>query len=273
MPTPTAYPLPYVMEAWDNRLDPSRRRFMHRHGGHELNLIQDVGTTVIQRGAAVDAPAGTLVMHLHDEEHGVIGDGSPVRMMVVNYEPDARFEGAFPALAASRKRVWHLDRRQLGAFVHLFGRIQAELDSRHIGWEHAASAWLRSLLVLIGRLDAVDDGGRGEVPIAAGSEDVLRLRRAIELMRQGAPFRSLGDMFDDYDSLRHRFRRIYGESPGRMLQRHRMDMAKSMLRETDEGMAEIARRVGYVRQHEFARAFRQHIGCTPSAYRQQHRRS
>ncbi len=154
VPTPTAYPLPFVMEAWDNRADPARRNMVHEHGGHELLLIRDLGTVVVHAGAHIQAKPGTIFLHRHGEKHGVIGDGAPTRMLVVNYEPDARFEAAFPALGEDAKRIWHLDDAQMATYLDLFTRIQAEIDGRRQGYEQAASAWLRLLLVLIGRADA-----------------------------------------------------------------------------------------------------------------------
>lgn len=272
MPKPTAYPLPFVMEAWDNRLDPAQRRFAHTHGGHELLLVLNVGTTVIHRGVPINAPVNALFLHRDGEEHGIIGDGSPVRIAVINFEPDERFESGFPGLQADAGRSWHLDGLQLATYTDYFTRIQAELDNRHPGWQQSASAWLRLLLILIGRLDARIPRERSHATLSPVDEQVHRLRRAIDHMRQGSAHRSLSEMFTDYDSLRQRFRRVYGISPNQMLQRQRMDIARSSLSDTDHSIAEIARRVGYARQHEFARAFRRVCGCSPSTYRRLHRR-
>jgi len=260
------------MEAWDNRLDPAQRRFMHTHGGHELVLILGVATTVIHRGVPMSAKANTLFLHHDGEEHGVVGDGSPVRLAVINFEPDERFESGFPGLRADAGRSWHLDSMQSATYSDYFTRIQAELDNRHPGWEQAASAWLRHLLIMVGRLDAGIPRERSRAALSPVDEQVHRLRRAIDHMRQGSAHRSLSEMFADYDSLRQRFRRVYGMSPGQMLQRQRMEMAKGKLTDTDATIAEISRHVGYARQHEFARAFRRICGCSPTTYRRLHRR-
>ena len=56
-----------------------------------------------------------------------------------------------------------------------------------------------------------------------------------------------------------------------MRSRLRVEKAKGLLSGSTLSMAEIAEQVGYARQHEFARAFRREVGCTPSAYRRQAR--
>ena len=42
-----------------------------------------------------------------------------------------------------------------------------------------------------------------------------------------------------------------------------------MSRASNLSVKEIAREIGYCRQHEFARAFRRHFGATPSEWRRQ----
>lgn len=273
MAAPTAYPLPFVMEAWDNRIEETTGRFMHLHGGCELMLIRNPGAVVIHRGGEVAAPPGTLFLHHPDEEHGIVRDGAPTRLLVVNYEPDARFEAELPGLAVGARRVWHLDDDQTAAYTDLVTRIQMEMDGKHPAREQAASALLRMLLILVGRLDA-----RAETTAKGGmmqpvDADVALLRRAIDLRRQGSSTSALHELVDNYDSLRHRFRRTYGESPNHMLMRLRIEYARGYLSGTDKPIAEIAKHVGYGRQHEFARAFHRIMGCTPSAFRRQHRRA
>lgn len=273
MAVPTAYPLPFVMEAWDNRIEEATRRFVHRHGGCELMLIRNPGAVVIHRGSEVAAPPGTLFLHHADEDHGIVGDGAPTRLLVVNYEPDARFEAELPGLAGGARRVWHLDDDQTAAYTDLVGRIQVEMDGKHPAREQAASALLRMLLILVGRLDARTEATAKSGMMQPVDADVALLRRAIDLRRQGSSTSALHELVENYDSLRHRFRRAYGESPNHMLMRLRIEYARGYLSGSDKPIAEIAKHVGYGRQHEFARAFHRIMGCTPSAFRRQHRRA
>ena len=71
----------------------------------------------------------------------------------------------------------------------------------------------------------------------------------------------------NYDSLRHSFKNAFGCSPREMLFRLRIQQAKNLLLETPLSVKEIADRVGYQRQHEFARAFKLEVGVSPSEWR------
>jgi AraC family transcriptional regulator len=71
----------------------------------------------------------------------------------------------------------------------------------------------------------------------------------------------------NYDSLRHRFTRVFRSSPRQVLMTLRMRRAKSMLLEGDQPIAGIAERLGYARQHEFTRAFHREVGRSPTAWR------
>lgn len=256
---------PYPMEAFDNRIERGTRRFSHIHGGNELFFICELGTTVIHAGVEVPAPVGSLFLHRADEVHGVVSDGTPTRTLVINYEPDEEFEACFPTLSAHAPRRWHLGKQQAAAYIDFFTRLQAEIDGQRPGWIEASSAWIRLLLVSVSRSDE-----KAAMPTSASVDaDIHQLRRAIDLRRQGSANGALGDMVDNYDALRHRFRRTYGESPSHMLSRLRIEKSKSLLRGSDLSMAEIAQQVGYIRQHEFSRAFHRVVGCTPTAFRRQ----
>lgn len=260
---------PIAMEAWDNRIKAGSHRSVDTHGGNEFMLILDPGTTVVHAGREVPAPPGTLFLHLPVEEHGIVSDGAPTRLLVINYEPDEAFEARFPSLGVEAPRRWHLDDQQLAAYMDIFTRLQVELDGRRTGRAEAASAWIRLLLVLVARLTEPAATAAAAQPLVPVDADIHRLRRAIDLRRQGSASGALQGMVENYDALRHRFRRTYGESPGHMLARLRIEKAKSMLTTSDLSMADIALHCGYARQHEFSRAFHRVVGCTPTAFRRQ----
>lgn len=60
-----------------------------------------------------------------------------------------------------------------------------------------------------------------------------------------------------------------GEPPHAYLTRFRMGLATQMLRDTDESISEIARRIGYSSQYSFSKAFKQIRGLTPGQVRSQ----
>ena len=65
----------------------------------------------------------------------------------------------------------------------------------------------------------------------------------------------------------HAFRQAVGLAPHRYVIKCRIDRAKSLLRETDLSVSEIAHQVGYPNQSHFSVAFHKVTGQTPRRYR------
>lgn len=65
----------------------------------------------------------------------------------------------------------------------------------------------------------------------------------------------------------HTFRQAAGLAPHRYVIKCRIDRAKSLLRDTDLSVSEIAHEVGYSNQSHFSVAFHKATGQTPRAYR------
>jgi AraC-like DNA-binding protein len=72
-------------------------------------------------------------------------------------------------------------------------------------------------------------------------------------------------------TLARRFVELVGETPLGYLGRWRMDVAAEMLRDTEEPVAEVGRRVGYHSEFAFSRAFSRARGEPPARYRRAHR--
>lgn len=70
--------------------------------------------------------------------------------------------------------------------------------------------------------------------------------------------------------LKRGFREIFGTSPYAYFLRHRLELARSWLLDTDWSIARIGRRVGYRDPAHFTNAFRKHFGVPPSALRRPH---
>jgi AraC-like DNA-binding protein len=64
-----------------------------------------------------------------------------------------------------------------------------------------------------------------------------------------------------------RFREVLGRAPIRYLTDWRMHVAEDLLRDTDESVARIGRRVGYDSEEAFSRAFKRSHGDAPSLWR------
>ncbi|WP_168734715.1 AraC family transcriptional regulator [Deinococcus sp. KSM4-11] len=62
-------------------------------------------------------------------------------------------------------------------------------------------------------------------------------------------------------------RRVYGLTPTQLLTRVRVDAAITLLRETDQPVAQVAVECGYFDHSAFTRAFRAAVGLAPRAYR------
>lgn len=66
------------------------------------------------------------------------------------------------------------------------------------------------------------------------------------------------------------FRLAYGETPGRYLQRRRIERAKDLLRTTDRRVTDVCLRVGFTSLGSFSTTFKELVGESPSAYRARH---
>jgi AraC family transcriptional regulator len=64
------------------------------------------------------------------------------------------------------------------------------------------------------------------------------------------------------------FRKATGQPPHQYVIGRRLERAKDLLRATDEGLADIARRVGFATQSHFTAVFSKRCGLPPKRYRQ-----
>jgi AraC family transcriptional regulator len=69
------------------------------------------------------------------------------------------------------------------------------------------------------------------------------------------------------------FRRSLGEPPYRYFRRRRIERAKALLAETDQGIAQVALECGYAAQSHFSSAFKLLTMTTPAAWRRAERES
>ncbi|MGH9209077.1 MAG: helix-turn-helix transcriptional regulator [Acidimicrobiales bacterium] len=65
------------------------------------------------------------------------------------------------------------------------------------------------------------------------------------------------------------FRATFGETPHRYLQRRRVERAMALLRHTERSVTDICLAVGFSSLGTFSRTFRDIVGQSPSAFRQQ----
>jgi hypothetical protein len=243
----------------------------HRHGFDEICMITGSSTVIQHAGTDTHAVHGSVYLFRAGETHSFKNSSSQApRLWVLHYWPDPQLTRECPALGNSppASRIWQLDHEQIEEYRQLFMRVLGEEDAERTHASAAAAAWLRLLLLTLSRWRS-----RNRVPglpaIPTTDPELTHLWQIIQ-DHVGSPESLSGGLrkqVPNYDSLRHRFTRIFKASPRQVLMSMRISLAKSLLLESSLPIAAVAERLGYARQHEFARAFQREVGCTATAWR------
>lgn len=247
---------------------------LRRNEHVQVTLITEAPARVQIADYTQVASPGTLCLVRAGERYGLACSGAkPPLLWEVYLLLDARNARDLPGLlqGAACDRVLRLSSRQLATFHGQFVTLFMELHLRQPGCDAVASALLTVLLATIERW--IHHPHEAVLPVvpAHADADVLELWRRlhVEAASPDGAGGTLHDRVPGYDALRHRFRRTFGESPRQTWIRLRMQQAKRLLVETDLPIHVIAERLGYTRQHEFARAFHREVGGTPTWWRAQ----
>jgi transcriptional regulator GlxA family with amidase domain len=67
-----------------------------------------------------------------------------------------------------------------------------------------------------------------------------------------------------------RFKRATGNNPYEYIQRVKIESAKKMLENSDEGIEQIGMNVGYIDFSAFRKVFKKHVGVTPNVYKKRY---
>jgi len=243
----------------------------HRHGFDEVCLITGSSTVIQHAGTDTLATHGSLYLFRAGETHSFRNARTEApRLWVLHYWPDPQLVLECPGLGSSppASRIWQLDAAQIEEYRQLFMRVLGEEDAGRRHAQAATAAWLRLLLLTLARWrDA--SRGPGMPAIPTSDPELTHLWQVIQ-DHVGSPESLSGGLREqvpNYDSLRHRFTRVFKASPRQVLMSMRISLAKSLLLESVMPISAIAERLGYARQHEFARAFQREVGCTASAWR------
>jgi AraC-like DNA-binding protein len=244
----------------------------HSHWHDELCLVLEGTPTVGHGGSKLVPETDTLFLFKESEEHGVWNSGnSTARLWMLEFRINPAVKADFRELfdCPPERRVLKLSASQRHRFCGLCQKLALEKDASGYLNAFAAFAWLTLQLVDVARWVLAN----AEVDLTDCEEEIdpqcFELWQQIH--RQVFHPSSLGPMLfglnPRHDSLRHRFRKLFGISPQGMLIRLRMDRAKDLLRTSNLSVKEIAYALGYSRQHDLTRAFHNYIGTSPSEWR------
>ena len=243
---------------------------MHRH--NELCLILEGAPTVGYATGKLIPDADTLFLFTEGEPHGFWNTANvTARLWSLEFRVSSESKTQFRELFAlsPRRRILKLSAEQRQRFCNASQKLAFEKGGLCALHTVAASAWLTVQLVNVTRWLLADS----EADFPEGLEEIdpqcfelwQRIHRHVSQPTSPGPM--LFGLNPSHDSLRHRFRKLFGASPQAMLIRLRMERAKELLRTSTLSVKEIAYEVGYSRQHDLTRAFRKYSGTSPSEWK------
>jgi Helix-turn-helix domain len=244
----------------------------HAHWHDELCLVLDGTPTIGHAGSKLIPQEDTLFLFRESEEHGVWNlGGTTARLWLLEFHINSDVRTHFRELfdRTPERRVLKLSAGQRHRFCCLCQKLALEKDATGCLNEFAASAWLTLQLVEITRWLSANF----EVDLGGGSDEIdpqcFQLWQKIhrQVLQPSAPGPMIFGLNPGHDSVRHRFRKLFGISPQGMLIRLRMDRAKELLRTSNLSVKEIAYELGYSRQHDLTRAFHKYTGTSPSEWK------
>jgi len=163
-----------------------------------------------------------------------------------------------------------LDSPQTHEVIDLLKAIEAEHSTAAAGWQLIVKGYILRIIGLLVRHFLAPDG-----------VDALILHRQEVLSRLAPALRTIEQRLGEVLSLEELasivmlspsyfsalFREATGTSPIAYRNARRIAMAQRLLLSSDEPIASIAERAGFVTLQQFNLLFRRMLGCTPSAYR------
>lgn len=241
----------------------------HNHAFDEFTLVTESDTTIGCALGLRKTPANTLLLYHAGESHGSwSASAQRPNFWVIHFRVPPEFYLTAQKLGNRNPaaRIWQLAPEQVEMFKWLFLQIISEQTHRRDHSGLVESTWLRLLLLSVDRW-AGKRSFPGVPPQNAGS-DLLRLWNFVNAPTpdSGSFARQLRGV-PNYDSLRHRFKKLFGCPPREMRLRLKIEQAKNLLLESRLSIKEIASQSGYTRQHEFTRMFHKQVGMSPTQWR------
>lgn len=147
--------------------------------------------------------------------------------------------------------------------THAVGRLRQELVHTDAVSRLMVESWAAQAWALLHRRATTADGG-GFSPAV--------LKKVLDRMRDRiADDASLADLADLVGlgprQFCRRFRNSTGSTPGRVMDRMRLDLAAALLTTTRRSVTEIALDCGFSQSQHLATAFKRRYGTTPGGFR------
>jgi AraC family transcriptional regulator len=242
------------------RFPPGARLPLHTHERATVAVILNGSFDGLMRGASHPCPPSTVLTEPAGELHGNQFERAGADVLTVQPDP-ARAELLEP-FGDVLGEVNHM--RDLGV-ASVARRAAGELRMPDSVTPLAVEGLTLELLALAARLrKASTDGAERRPPRWLGEARALLHDRYRENVRLADIATAVGV---HPVHLARVFRLSYGTPVGSYARGLRLTWAAGRLRESTDGIAQIALEAGFFDQSHFTRAFKQHFGCTPLAYR------
>jgi hypothetical protein len=221
-------------------------------------------------GQLFASEGGTLFSSRRGETQGFWNRSAGTRLWALKFEVSSTGSMEFSELLnlSPEERILKLSAAQQQLFCDILLKIAFAKSTLDRLSAAAASAWLTIQLVNVTRWLSA----RRENLSICGTEVDLqcfelwqKIHRYAYQVQSAEPMQFGKD--PAYDSLRHRFQKLFGVSPRGLLVRLRMERAKELLRTTNISIKQIAQELGYSKQHEFTRAFHRFSGMSPNTWK------
>jgi AraC family L-rhamnose operon transcriptional activator RhaR/AraC family L-rhamnose operon regulatory protein RhaS len=262
----------------------------HTHNFVELVYIRAGSAQHVHAGQRYPIYAGDCFLVAQGESHG-FAQNRNLALTNVLYRPTMidrsdrellsspgfvgffALEPLFRAETGFRHKL-HLSVTQQRPALRIIDELQAEYDRQQPGWRAACRALFNQLVVLLSRsfdrsLAASHSREEFEGKRRVVAEAVAYLEKHLGSRVRLAEVAAAA--FVSTSTLAHTFRAQTGMSLVEYLTRMRMDLAISLLRESERSIPDVSLSLGFHDAAYFSRVFRAAAGLSPSAYRSQAR--
>lgn len=235
----------------------------HRPDGSGLVVQLTISGAAFFRDARGEQLVGRdcAMLFSHDEptEYGFPPNAKqPYRQQYIEFSDCAPLRAVFNRLRADFGSIVSIPEHSAarGIFDEILERFRA---GRFRDRYHESDLLFR-LLLSIYRHQV--EGTRATDPVEFGYHYILNRFRSASNIKQIA-----GVCGVTREYFARSFKERYGESPGELLTRLRMEHAESLLAVTNMPVEDVAGASGFSASNAFARRFRQHTGKSPGQYR------